>query len=93
MSLWAWQDRTSQAFGELLLPFGVLIGVLIALGIGLIVARKWFQGSQRTEISTNEMLAEFRDLEAKGDLSPEEYKKIRDVLGARLRSELGKPKE
>lgn len=89
--LFAWQDRTSQAFTELLAPFGILIGVFFLLAIGLVVARKWFQGSQESDISTNEMLAEFRELEEQGELSPEEYKKIREVLAAKLRAELQRP--
>lgn len=66
------------AVGGLLLAIFVLAWVLI-------------QRKRNPDIATHELLTDFRQMQDSGDLSPEEFKKIKGILSQRLRAEIDSP--
>ena len=70
----------------------VLAGTVLAI---LALIAWWFIKGMREEIqdegpSAGDLLDQFRDLRDQGELSPEEFKKIKSRLGGQLREEVTK---
>src|SRR6187401_1409309 len=64
----------------LLLAGALLIGALVAACV-----RRWQRSNRPLSPSASEQLAEFRSLYEKGQISEEEYRRLRGVLGGEIR--------
>jgi hypothetical protein len=64
----------------------VLLGVLVIAWLD-----RWRKQSGSASCSANDQLAEFRELRERGELSAEEFERIRASLEPRLREELNLP--
>jgi hypothetical protein len=64
----------------------VLVGVLIIVWLD-----RWRKDSGQASVSANDQLSQFRDLRERGELSSEEFERIRKSLEPRLREELNLP--
>ena len=65
-----------------------LIGVLLVGALIIWWVDRWRKRSAESTESPNDQLAHFRALYDQGELSPEEFERIRHLLGKRLRQEL-----
>ena len=73
-------------WSSLALTVLILVG---ALAIAWLV--RWREQSAAEPLSANEQLAHFRELYQRGELSQEEFERIRASLGSQLRQELNVP--
>ena len=85
--------RSASGMAEFLAtPLASMI-VLMALGVVLVAVGFYVIGRvrgamRRTDPQTSEWLSKFKELNAKGELSDEEYRTIKSVLAERLQREL-----
>jgi hypothetical protein len=68
-----------------------LIGVLLVGALIIWWVDRWRKRSADAEDSSGDQLAHFRELYEQGNLSAEEFERIRGLLGKRLRQELDVP--
>lgn len=61
-----------------------LIGILILGAFALLIAERWRKREPEITRDTEEQLTEFRQLLDRGELTQEEYDRIRHRLGERL---------
>lgn len=76
-----------------LLVAGLCLAAALLLG-ALVIAlvHRWRQRSTlANDLSPSAQLAQFRSLYEKGAISQEEFERLRNLLGARLREDLGVP--
>jgi hypothetical protein len=65
-----------------------LVGALLVGAFLIWWVDRWRKRSAESTESPNDQLAHFRALYDQGELSPEEFERIRHLLGKRLRQEL-----
>jgi len=70
----------------LALVVALLLGALV-----IAVAERWRKTAREGRSDTGDQLAHFRSLYERGELSREEFERIRGKLGKRLRQELDMP--
>jgi uncharacterized membrane protein len=68
------------------LPWGVALAILIAVGAYL--AKKTRPTSDNQHPEASELLSNFREMHSEGQLSDEEYRTIKTALANRLKQEL-----
>lgn len=73
---------------ELAIVVGSLIAVGLAAGATVLWVKRW-ASRPPSEPSANQMLSEFKRLKAQGELSDEEYRRIRNVLDNKIRVQAG----
>jgi len=69
----------------------ILIGVLLLGAMVIAVVDRWRKRSRQDRPDTGDQLSHFRSLYDRGELTPEEFERIRSKLGAKLRQELNVP--
>lgn len=72
-------------------PVQVVVGVVtlaILVIVGYYLVRRCRDRSDDDQLSTRELLANFREMHHEGDISEAEYRTIKTVLGEKLRQEL-----
>ncbi len=78
------------------LDYGLLLTVLalagvVAVGVLIItVANRWRRNLGQDDV-TGDQMGSFRELYERGELSQDEYQRIKDRLGGQLRQELNLP--
>lgn len=65
-----------------------LVGALLLAAAIIAWAKKWRQRAGPEGLTTNAQLAHFRSLYERGELSDEEFTRIRALLGERLKQEV-----
>lgn len=75
---------------DVLLPLGVMAVLLLGLAAVVVVMRRWY-GQTKESMDDDELLTDFRNMVDAGELSPEEFKKIRASLGKVDRAATDKP--
>jgi hypothetical protein len=85
-----WDNLTPQA--KLLWASLLFMAALLAGALVLFLVERWRRTSSAEPDSTNDQLTSFRSLYERGELSREEYERIRNKLGSRLRKEMNVPK-
>jgi hypothetical protein len=68
-----------------------LVVVLLLGALAIAVADRWRKKTREGRSDTGDQLAHFRSLYERGELSSEEFERIRGKLGKRLRKELDMP--
>ena len=64
--------------------------VLIVLClVGVFVVKRFRDRADRGGPSPSDLLSEFRELREDGDITPQEYRQIKAVLGTKLQQSLG----
>ncbi len=74
------------------LRIGMLILVLLLL-LGAVVvslAKRWRKASKPLGPTPDEELSQFREMYERGELTREEFHRLKEVLGGRIRARLGK---
>lgn len=79
------KPQSTQALLELALWFGVLAGLV---GLAFYVIVKLRRSAHDAAPGANAMMTNFRELHARGELTDEEYRKLKTSLTARLQAEL-----
>lgn len=67
--------------------FGIVAVILVGAGI-IELVKRWRKKPFQSKMSASEQLAHFRDSYEKGQISPEEFARIRALLNERIRQEL-----
>jgi len=71
---------------------GVYLAGALLLGAIVIAAfSKWFRRDVSDTLSASDQLAQFRSMYEKGELSEDEFNRLRAKLGSELRRDLGAP--
>jgi hypothetical protein len=83
-------QASAQTLIQLLLATGILIGLVM---IGVLVVQKFRGGAADKGTSANELLANFQEMQSRGDISDADYRKVKSVLRAELQSELKNDKD
>jgi hypothetical protein len=74
---------------RLLIAAGMLSGSLFVFAIILVLVKRWRKKQEIVMPSTNEQLTSYRQLFEDGDLTKEEFERIRKRLLERMRRETG----
>jgi hypothetical protein len=83
--------RFSPADFSILWACLLLMGLVLVGAVVITLVQRWRGRNTEEHLSTGDQLAHFRSLYEAGDLSEEEYDRIRALLGDRLRQELDLP--
>lgn len=75
----------------LIIAITILIVVLVVGSVVIMGVGRWAKASAPTGISAGDQLSQFRLMYEQGECTREEYERIRDRLGKRLRKELDLP--
>jgi hypothetical protein len=76
---------------DLYVTLGLLIGALLLLAIGVAVAKRWYERTKSDDEDASTFLTEARELEEEGELTKEEYLKIKAKLAAGLQTPKNTP--
>jgi hypothetical protein len=86
--LWILGEEDSENRIRLLFAsFGIVTVILIGAGI-IEWVKRWRKRPFQPKISASEQLAAFRESYEKGQISPEEFERIRALLNDRIRQEM-----
>jgi hypothetical protein len=66
----------------------VLLGVVLLAILGIYLFMRWWRRTDSDRLSASEQLSEFRNLYERGELSREEFERLRSLLGERMRQEM-----
>ncbi len=84
----SWWDSVSPRT-KYVLTFILLVVVLLLGALVVALVTRWRRQTDTCErLSANEQLAHFRSLYEQGVLSPEEFERLRGLLGEQLRQEM-----
>jgi hypothetical protein len=68
-----------------------VIGVLLLGALVIAWMERWRKRPEQDKLTASDQMAQFRELYERGELSPEEFTRIRSLLGDRLKEELDLP--
>src|SRR4051812_32791897 len=77
--------RSKYTMADLYLPFGALIVSLLVLAVAVFFMKRWYEQSRKEDEDASSFLSEARELEEEGELTKEEYLKIKARLAEGLR--------
>jgi len=83
-------QASAETFIQVVIWMTVLIGLVI---VGVLVVQRFRGGAADKGTSANELLANFQEMQSRGDISDADYRKIKSVLRAELQSELKDDKD
>ncbi|MFQ3592883.1 MAG: SHOCT domain-containing protein [Gemmataceae bacterium] len=75
--------------GQLLLTSALLVLALLTGAVVIGVVRRWMEIQRRGQFQANDQLSQYRAMHARGELSDEEFQRLREVLAGDLRREVG----
>ena len=78
---------------EIMIPLIALLGCVLILAVVLTKMRSWYSNQKAGANLTSEMMSDFRTMKEEGELSPEEYQKIKAKLAAELHGQVAPPKK
>lgn len=78
---------------EIMIPLIALLGCVLILAVVLTKMRAWYTDQKAGGDLTSEMISDFRAMKEEGELSLEEYQKIKTKLAAELHGQLTQPKK
>jgi len=76
--------RAQYKMADLYLPLGALIVSLLVLAVVVFVMKRWYERNRNEDEETSSFLTEARELQEEGELTKEEYAKIKAKLAAGL---------
>lgn len=65
-----------------------LVGALLLAAVVISLAKRWRQRAAFDQLTASEQLARFRTLYERGEMSPQEFQRVRGLLLERIRREL-----
>jgi hypothetical protein len=82
--LFAQRPQPRSTATDLYVTLGLLIGALLAMAVVVFVMKRWYERSKNEDEDASEFLTEAREMEEEGELTREEYLKIKAKLAAGL---------
>lgn len=83
-------DRAMNLLDGRFLLTSALLVLALLLGAAIIgFVRRWMEIQRRGETQANDQLSQYRAMHLRGELSDEEFQRLRDVLAGQLRREAG----
>ena len=61
--------------------------------VGAAIVQRFRGGAADKALDANELIANFQEMHSRGDITDADYRKIKSVLGAKLRGELKDDKD
>lgn len=77
---------------ETYIQLAVFALAILALAVIIAIARRLYKKwsvDEETDDGDDSLMSELRDLQDEGELTPEEYRKVKDRLAERMRRKLG----
>lgn len=68
----------------LLFPVLGMVILLLLLAAGIYLAGRWYRGKREGSDHDEELWSEFLELKRSGALTPEEYQRVRAILGKKV---------
>jgi len=81
---------SADTLAQLALGLGLLIALVTA---GAVIVQRFRGGAADKALDANELIANFREMHSRGDLTDADYRKIKSVLGAKLHGGLKDDKD
>jgi hypothetical protein len=78
------EELSKSTAKDVYLAYGVLIGSLLVLAVVVFVMKRWYEKEKSGDADASQFLTEARELEEEGELTREEYLKIKAKLAAGL---------
>ena len=75
------QDALTQA----LIPLITTVAAIAVLAVVIYLIRSWLRENDGPAASTHELLAEYREMHRRGELSDEEFRIIKDRMASRIK--------
>ena len=72
---------SADTWMQLVLWGAVLLGLVV---VATLIVQRLRQSSANGGTTPSDLLTDFQDMRQRGDLSDEDYKKVKSVMGARL---------
>jgi len=73
-----------------MIPSLALIGALLVGALVIALFRRWQLGGESLDSQSSDQMSEYRELYEQGEISEEEYKRLRSILSGELRQGIGK---
>ena len=80
-----------EPYFSLLLSLIALMVLVVGGYVAMRVLRRWARGGTERDTAVNSDYASFRELYERGELTEEEYQRIRSRMNRKLRADLGAP--
>jgi hypothetical protein len=81
------EEEVEPRIRLLLAAFGIVAVILVGAGV-IELVKRWRKRPFQSKMSASEQLAQFRESYEKGQISPEEFARIRELLNERIRQEM-----
>jgi hypothetical protein len=75
----------SEALSQALMPIAATVAAIGILAFAVYVIRSWLRDNDGPAASEHLLLAEYRELNRRGELSDEEFRIIKDRMASRLK--------
>ncbi len=83
-----WHMRNaSEALSQALIPLAATVTAIGVLAFLIYLIRSWLRDNDGPAVSEHLLLAEYRELNRRGELSDEEFRIIKDRMASRIRRE------
>ena len=76
---------SADTLAQLMLGMGLLIGLVM---VGVLVVQRFRGGAAEKGPTANELISNFQEMHARGDINDADYRRIKSVLGAELHGKL-----
>jgi hypothetical protein len=76
---------------ELMWAGPAIAGFLLLMALVVSWVRKWYRGTPQEGLTASDQLAQFRELYERGEISKEEFARVRQLLMGRVKQELNLP--
>ncbi len=77
--------NASEAFSQALIPLAATVTAIGVLAFVIYLIRSWLRDNDGPAASEHLLLAEYRELNRRGELSDEEFRIIKDRMASRIR--------
>ncbi|MGE5193036.1 MAG: hypothetical protein ACM3U2_11085 [Deltaproteobacteria bacterium] len=78
--------NASDALSKALVPIATTVTAIGALTIAVYLIRSWLRDNDGPAASEHELLAEYREMHHRGELSDEEFRIIKGRMAPRIKS-------
>ncbi len=77
--------NASEALARALIPVGSTVTAIAVLAVAIYVVRSWLRENDGPAASDHELLAEYREMNRRGELSDEEFRIIKCRMVPRIK--------
>jgi hypothetical protein len=77
--------NASDALGKALIPIVTTVAAIGVLAVAIYLIRSWLRDNDGPAASEHELLAEYREMHRRGELSDEEFRIIKGRMAPRIK--------